>query len=204
MRQHFGVDLSPLRLSKEYRRLYVAGFITALGSQATYVTIPYQLKQLTHSTLDVGALGLFELVPVIVFGLYGGVLADRMDRRRLIIIMEVVLMVATAAVLVNALLAHPQVWILYADAVVAAAASSLQRPSIEALNQAFVAHDLQRAASTLANIRYTTASIIWTGPGRTRRRRRGSRLRLRSQPGDLRALVVLVVGTRPATSPCEP
>ena len=160
MRQHFGVDLSPLRLSKEYRRLYVAGFITALGSQATYVTIPYQLKQLTHSTLDVGALGLFELVPVIVFGLYGGVLADRMDRRRLIIIMEVVLMVATAAVLVNALLAHPQVWILYADAVVAAAASSLQRPSIEALNQAFVAHDLQRAASTLANIRYTTASII--------------------------------------------
>jgi MFS family permease len=160
VKQHFGVDLAPLRVSKEYRKLYLAGLITALGSQATYVTIPFQLKQLTHSPFDVGALGLFELVPLIVFGLYGGVLADRMNRRRLIITMEVLLMIATSVVLVNALLPHPQVWILYADAVVAAAVSSLQRPSIEALNQTFVPHDLQRAASTLANIRYTTASII--------------------------------------------
>ena len=160
MKQHLGVDLTPLRVSKEYRKLYVAGLITALGSQATYVTIPYQLKQLTHSPLDVGALGLFELVPLVVFGLYGGILADRMNRRTLIITMEMLLMIATAVVLVNALLPHPQVWILYADAVVAAAVSSLQRPSIEALNQTFVPHDLQRAASTLANVRYTTASII--------------------------------------------
>ena len=160
MRQYLGVDLTPLRVSREYRQLYVAGLITAVGSQATYVTIPYQLKVLTHSPLEVGALGLFELVPLVVFGLYGGVLADRMDRRRLIITMELLLMIATTAVLVNALLAHPQVWVLYADAVVAAAVSSLQRPSIEALNQSFVPHDLQRAASTLANVRYTTASII--------------------------------------------
>ena len=160
MKQHFGVDLTPLRTSPQYRRLYVAGFITALGSQATYVTIPFQLKGLTHSPLDVGALGLVELVPLVLCGLYGGVLADRMNRRRLIIAMETVLMVATATVLVNALVPRPQVWILYADAVVAAAASSVQRPSIEALNQTFVRHDQQRAASTLANIRYTTASII--------------------------------------------
>ncbi len=160
MTQHLGIDLSPFRISREYRTLYVAGFITAVGSQATYVTIPFQLKQLTHSPFDVGALGLFELVPLIAFGLYGGVLADRMNRRRLIITMEVILMIATSVVLVNALLARPHVWVLYADAVVAAAASSLQRPSIEALNQTFVPHDLQRAASTLANIRYTTASII--------------------------------------------
>ena len=160
MRRYLGVDLTPLRVSREYRQLYVAGLITALGSQATYVTIPYQLKVLTHSPLDVGALGLFELAPLVVFGLYGGVLADRMDRRRLIITMELLLMIATTAVLVNALLVHPRVWVLYADAVVAAAVSSLQRPSIEALNQSFVPHDLQRAASTLANVRYTTASII--------------------------------------------
>lgn len=160
MRRHIGVDLTPLRVSREYRRLYVAGLITSLGSQATYVTIPFQLKQLTHSPLAVGALGLFELIPLVVFGLYGGVLADRLNRRRLIITMEVLLMLATAVVLVNAVVPHPQVWVLYADAFVAAAVSSLQRPSIEALNQAFVPHELQRAASTLANIRYSTASII--------------------------------------------
>jgi MFS family permease len=155
-----GVDLTPLRVSKQYRRLYIAGFVTALGSQATYITVPFQLKNLTHSPLEVGALGLVELVPLVVFGLYGGVLADRLNRRRLIISMEQLLMASTAVLLINALLKHPQVWVLYADAVVAAGASSLQRPSIEALNQMFVPHELQRAASTLANIRYTTASII--------------------------------------------
>ena len=160
MKRHLGVDVTPLRISREYRQLYIAGFITAMGSQATYVTIPYQLKQLTHSPFDVGALGLFELLPLVVFGLYGGVLADRMNRRTLIITMEALLMVATSVVLANALLPHPQVWILYADAVVAAGVSSLQRPSIEALNQAFVPHEMQRAAAVLANIRYTAASII--------------------------------------------
>jgi MFS family permease len=155
-----GVDLTPLRVSKQYRRLYVAGFVTALGSQATYVAVPFQLRLLTHSTLDVGSIGLAELLPLIVFGLYGGVLADRLNRRRLIISMEQVLMISTAVLFVNALLPHPQAWILYVDAFVASGAGSLQRPSIEALNQMFVPHDLQRSASALANIRSTTASII--------------------------------------------
>jgi MFS family permease len=155
-----GVDLTPLRVSKQYRRLYIAGFVTALGSQATYVAVPFQLRLLTHSTLDVGSIGLAELLPLVVFGLYGGVLADRLNRRRLIISMEQVLMISTAILFVNALLPHPQAWILYVDAFIASGAGSLQRPSIEALNQLFVSHELQRAASTLANIRSTTASII--------------------------------------------
>jgi MFS family permease len=156
----FGVDLTPLRVSSEYRRLYVAGFISMLGSQATYVAVPYQLKQLTHSTLAVGSIGLAELVPLVVFGIYGGVLADRLNRRRLIISMEQVLMLSTVMLFVNALLAHPLTWILYADAAVVAAASSLQNPSVSALKQIFVAHDLQRAASTLSIVSSTTASII--------------------------------------------
>ena len=69
-------------------------------------------------------------------------------------------MATTVLLLVNALLGHPQAWILYAVAFVAAGASSLQSPSIAALNQTYVSHDLQRAASTLSNIRFTTASII--------------------------------------------
>src|SRR5665213_3799867 len=101
--QFFGIDLTPLRASKQYRRLYIAGFITALGSQATYVAVPFQLKQLTHSTLAVGAIGLVELAPLVFFGLYGGVLADRLNRRRLIISMEVVMMITTMTLVVNAL-----------------------------------------------------------------------------------------------------
>lgn len=156
----FGIDLTPLRVSIQYRRLYVAGFISMLGSQATYVAVPFQLKQLTHSTLAVGSLGLVELAPLVFFGLYGGVLADRLNRRRLIILMEQVLMLSTVVLFVNALLAHPLTWLLYADAAVVAGAASLQNPSVSALNQIFVPHDLQRSASTLSNVSYTVASII--------------------------------------------
>ena len=156
----FGLDLTPLRNSAQYRRLYGAGFISMLGSQATYVAVPFQLRLLTHSTLDVGSIGLVELAPLVIFGLYGGVLADRLNRRRLILIMELVLMASTALLLANALLAHPITWILYVDAAIVAAASSLQSPSVSAMNQIFVAPDLQRSASVLANVSGTTASII--------------------------------------------
>ncbi len=164
-RGSFGVDLSPLRASAQYRRLYIAGLVTALGSQATYVAVPFQLKQLTNSPFDVGALGLVEFVPLVLFGLYGGVLADRMNRRRLIIAMELLLMLTTALLFLNASLAHPTVWVLFANALVATFASSLQRPSIEALNQVFVPHELQRASSVLVNIRYYIASIIGPSAG---------------------------------------
>jgi MFS family permease len=156
----FGLDLTPLRNSPQYRRLYTAGFISMLGSQATYVAVPFQLRLLTLSTLDVGSIGLVELAPLVIFGLYGGVLADRMNRRRLILIMELVLMASTALLLANALLAHPITWILYVDAAIVAAASSLQSPSVSAMNQIFVSPDLQRSASVLANVSGTTASII--------------------------------------------
>jgi MFS family permease len=83
-----------------------------------------------------------------------------MNRRRLILIMELVLMASTALLLANALLAHPVTWILYFDAAIVAAASSLQSPSVSAMNQIFVAPDLQRSASVLANVSGTSASII--------------------------------------------
>jgi MFS family permease len=138
----------------------VAGFISMLGSQATYVAVPFQLRQLTHSTLAVGSIGLVELAPLVIFGLYGGVLADRLNRRHLILAMEIVLMASTSLLVVNALLADPITWILYVDAAIVAGASSLQSPSVSAMNQIFVAPDLQRSASVLANVSGTTASII--------------------------------------------
>ena len=160
MKRRIGVDFSPLRVSKQYRRLFLAGAVTSLGTQATYVTVPYQLKQLTHSPLQVGALGLAELLPLIVCGLYGGILADRMNRRTLIISMEASLMVVTGLILLNAVQPHPFVWVLYAAAVVSAAVASLQNPSVAALNQSLVPHDLQRASATLQMISRTISSII--------------------------------------------
>jgi MFS family permease len=156
----FGLDLSPLRASKQYRRLYLAGLFSALGGQATYVATAFQLRQLTHSTLEVGALGLVELMPLLFFGLYGGVIADRWNRRRVIIASEVTLMVATSLLVVNAFVGHPRVWAIFVLDAFIVAASSIQTPSISALNQMLVSHDQQRAASQLSVLRGTSMSII--------------------------------------------
>ncbi len=160
MNSLFGIDLSPLRASKQYRRLYVAGLFSALGGQATYVATAYQLRQLTHSTLEVGALGLVELTPLLFFGLYGGVIADRWNRRRVIILSEVTLMVATSLLVVNAFIHHPQVWAIFVLDAFIVSAGSVQTPSISAMNQILVHHDQQRAASQLNVLRGTSMSII--------------------------------------------
>src|SRR4051794_41370981 len=75
------MDLSPLRRSREFRSLFASQAVTLLGSQATQVALLFQAKELTGSTLAVGLIGVAELVPIVFFALYGGLLADRLDRR---------------------------------------------------------------------------------------------------------------------------
>ena len=159
MSRRIGVDLSPLRRSREFRRLYGAGFITAFGAQATYVAVPFQLKELTHSTVAVGLIGLFEFIPLVVFGLWGGVLADVVNRKRMIVSCEVALYVMTVGLVANARFAHPSVLALYLLDVVAISSASLQRASIESLNQRLVDHELQRQAAALMGLPwYVTVS----------------------------------------------
>jgi MFS family permease len=106
--------------------------VTALGAQASEVALLVQAKQLTGSPLAVGLLGVVELVPLLVFGLYGGVLADRFDRRALMRWCEATLGGCAILLLVNALLPDPALWPLYAVTTVMMAAAALQRPSFDA------------------------------------------------------------------------
>ena len=89
-----------------YRRLYFGGAFGALGGQATFVATAFQLREITHSALAVGALGLVELFPLIIAGLYGGVMADRFDRRKIIIGTEATFMLAALGLMFNALSSH--------------------------------------------------------------------------------------------------
>ena len=79
------VDTTPLRESRDFRLLFWAGTVFYLGGMVSYVALPYQLYHLTGSNFAVGLLGIIELVPLVVFGLYGGALADHVDRRRLMV-----------------------------------------------------------------------------------------------------------------------
>ena len=123
------VDLTPLRTSRDFRLLFWAGTVFYFGAMVTYVAIPYQIYTITGSNFAVGAIGLVELVPLVVFGLYGGALADHVDRRRLLIWTGVAQAVLTAGLAVNAFLDDPHVWVIFVLAFGLASTSSLQRPS---------------------------------------------------------------------------
>ncbi|MGZ4522351.1 MAG: MFS transporter, partial [Mycobacteriaceae bacterium] len=78
-------DTAPLRYPA-YRRLWAGGVVTVIGAQLTVVAVPLQVFQLTGSSAYVGLTGLFALVPLVIFGLWGGALADVVDRRTLILV----------------------------------------------------------------------------------------------------------------------
>jgi MFS family permease len=159
------VDLRPLRTSRDFRLLFISGVITYLGSMITYVAIPFQVATITGSYVAVGLIGLAELVPLVVFGLYGGALADSVDRRTMVIATEAASAVAVAVLLANSLLASPQIWTLYVVAMVLAAIDGLQRPSLDAMLPRVVAHDQLAAAGALNSFRWQFGSIVGPAVG---------------------------------------
>ncbi|MGW7379984.1 MFS transporter [Streptomyces sp. NPDC054794] len=152
-------DLSPWRASADFRRLWVSGLITNFGSFLTFVALPVQLKDLTGSAAAVGAIGAVELVPLLVFGLYGGALADALDKRRLIVWTEAGQGLLSALLLGNALLPHPAVWPLYVVAALSASLDSVQRPALDSLWPRIVAHDHLPAAASLNSLRWTVGGV---------------------------------------------
>ena len=156
------VDITPLRTSRDFRLLFASGVVSYFGSMFTFVAVPLQAQQLTGSFVVVGMLGLVEVVPLIVFGLWGGAIADHLDRRAVIVGSEAGAGVCAALLLVNALLPTPQVWVLFVVGALAAVCDSLQRPSLDSLIPQTVDHDQQPAAAALSSLRYSAGFIVGT------------------------------------------
>jgi len=158
-------DIAPLRTSRDFRLLFASRTVTLFGSQATEVALLVQAKQLTGSAVAVGLLGAVELVPLVVFGLYGGALADRLDRRRLIRWCEAGLGCCAALLVVNASLSRPAVWPLYLIAAGLMALSALQRPSLDASVPRVVGRDQLTAAAALLSMSVNASVIAGTALG---------------------------------------
>ena len=135
------VDLSALRESRDYRLLVAGGFVSGLGTQVTLVALPFQVYVLTGSSFLVGLIGLAELGPLVVVALLGGTLADRMDRRRLLLLAQLVMLATSAALAAGALAGSPPVWLLYLFAGIAAGASGVDRPARAAMLPTMVGPD---------------------------------------------------------------
>ena len=154
----FTVDIRPLRESRDFRRLWFGTGISAIGSQITTVAIPFQLWEETHSTLLLGLLGIAALVPLLIVPIYGGAVADAVDRRRMLLLSDVALMLVTVGLLVNVLVGA-EVWVLFAGEALGTAAYSFQRPARNALTPKLVPEGQLLAAIAVEDVVFTLARV---------------------------------------------
>ncbi|KQX71821.1 MULTISPECIES: MFS transporter [Aeromicrobium] len=154
-------DTRPLR-NQHFRRLWVANIVTVIGAQLTVVAVPAQLYADTGSSAYVGLAGVFGLVPLVVFGLYGGALADVFDRRTLLIVTTVGLIVTSGLFWVQAAAGSTSPWLLLCLFSVQQAFFAVNQPTRSAIIPKLVDTALLPAANSL-NMTVTMAGAI-AGP----------------------------------------
>jgi MFS family permease len=146
------VDLTPLR-GREFRLLFLGQLVSFFGSMITFVALPFQMYDLTHSTLAVGALGAAEFVPIVTVALIAGALADAVDRKRLVLISELGSAAVMAALLANSVLDAPHAWVLFACSALLAGFYALLRPPLDSLVPRVVPREQLKGAMALEWIR---------------------------------------------------
>ncbi|MGM7671398.1 MFS transporter [Microbacterium sp. A93] len=153
-------DLTPLKVSPAYRRLWIGNSLSAIGTQLTLVAVSLEVFHLTGSSLAVGMLGLFALVPLVVAGLYGGAVADHVDRRKLALGSSAVLWLTTALIAAHAWLGIENVWVLYTLVAVHSGASGINQPTRGAIIPALVGTKLLPAANALNMMTFSVAMMV--------------------------------------------
>lgn len=146
------IDLTPLKVSRDFRLLFISQSVSFLGSMMSFVVLPWQMYQLTKSSLAVGLLSVAEFIPILFMAFLGGALADYVDRRRMVRITELSLAVGSTVLIINSLMPHPSSWVLFVCAGGFAALNGLQRPSLEALVPRLVQPELLPAAFALKSL----------------------------------------------------
>ncbi|MHA7987020.1 MFS transporter [Rathayibacter sp. CAU 1779] len=156
------VDLSPLRSSPAFARLWIGGSISGIGGQMTIVAIGLQVYDLTRSTLAVSGVALFALLPMVFFGIYGGMLADVVDRRLLALLSAIVAWGSTVTIASLAWFHVDNVWLLYVLATVNSVAATVVSSTRMAILPRLLDRRLIPAASALGGI--STGVSVTLGP----------------------------------------
>ena len=154
------IDIRPLRRSRQFRLLWIGQSVSEVGSRITMVALPFQMFELTHSTLAVGLIGLCELIPLLTLSVVGGALADSVDRRKLLLVAHLGMIGVTALLAVNAATGANYVWVLYVAATLQAAGYALYSPAMRSLVPRFVTPDLLPSAMALTGAYGSFGSLI--------------------------------------------
>lgn len=154
------VDITPLRVSPAYRRLWLGNTLSYVGTQLTLVAVSLEVFALTGSSFAVGLLGLAALVPLVVAGLYGGAIADRHDRRRVALTSSAVMWLTTVGIAAQAWAGLESVPVLYALVALHSGASGINQPTRGAIIPALVGLPLVPAANALNMMTFSVALMF--------------------------------------------
>ncbi|WP_371652579.1 MULTISPECIES: MFS transporter [unclassified Streptomyces] len=153
-------DLTPLRSSPDYRRLWFGSTISWVGQGMTSLAISLQVYDITGSSFSVGLVGLFSLVPLMVFGLYGGAIADTVDRRRLGLGSASGSAVLSAGLAAAAIAGFAHVWFLYGIVALQSVCAALNGPARSSMIPRLLPPEQLPAANALNSITMTSGTLL--------------------------------------------
>ena len=153
------VDLGPLRRDRDFRLLWTGQLVSGVGRMVTAVALPYQLYVITGSTLSVGLLALVQLVPILVFALWGGAVADAVDRRRLLLVTQLGLAAASLALFGLALWPSPPIALLYVAAFVSAGLGAVDGAARGSAVPRLVPRERLTAAIALSQLSFQAVGV---------------------------------------------
>ncbi|HYM84938.1 MAG TPA: MFS transporter [Candidatus Dormibacteraeota bacterium] len=154
------LDAAPLRHDRQFRLLWSGQAVSGIGNQVTRIALPYQVFVLTGSTLAIAALTLAQLVPILVFVLGAGSLADAVDRRRLLMVTQLLLALSSLTLAGLALMPAPPLIALFAVAFVAASVGSVDQPTRSSAIPRLVPPGRLPAAIALGQLNFQVASVV--------------------------------------------
>ena len=159
------IDISPLRESPAYRALWIGQIISLMGTQMRYVAVAYQVYVITGSTVAVGLIGLVEVIPLIIFSILGGAIADRHDRRSLIARAQVGSLIVAAALGAISFGDAPSLLWIYLLTGVASAVNGIDRPARTAMVPQLVPPGTLSAAMALRQVVFQVTQIVGPAVG---------------------------------------
>lgn len=154
------INISPLKKSKDFKLLYIGQSISLIGNMISYILVPFQIYQITKSNLLVGSVSLVQLFSVIVFGILGGAYADCLNRKKLMIISEWLMILILCIFVLNSLLTIPSTALIFVLVFLFQAISSFHRPAMTALIQKIVDPSDFKAVGSLRTLMYSIGTIV--------------------------------------------
>ncbi|HEV2759887.1 MAG TPA: MFS transporter [Acidimicrobiales bacterium] len=152
-------DLTPLRVSRDFRFLFAGSGVSYLGRQLTVVAVPFQVFTMTRSSLAVGMVGLATVVPLVTLSLAGGAIADAVDRRKLLLVTQILSAATSAGLALNAGSSSPRLWPIYVLAALSAGLAGVDLPARSATIPRLVGRELYPSAAALGQIQFQIGQV---------------------------------------------